>query len=138
MIGAALLVPAQDSDERRSRKSLTQLEPVFVVPGWQRRGVATALVSHVLRRLADAGQEVLESGCSDYNMASRRWHLRLGAVEAEESCYYRKIPIFRWIRTEILRQRKISTVFGIPFDRMQMERMTAWRRALAEELNKSE
>ena len=42
----------------------TQLQPVFVVPGWQRRGIATALVSEVLNRLWDAGQESLISGFS--------------------------------------------------------------------------
>ena len=70
VIGAALLAPANRS-VRRPPEIATQLQPVFVVPGWRRRGIAAALVSEVLRRLWDAGQEALTSGCSDYNMVSK-------------------------------------------------------------------
>jgi GNAT superfamily N-acetyltransferase len=135
VIGAALLAPTRASDESEPSGGLTQLEPVFVVPDWQRRGVATALVSEVLKRLGDSGEEVLESGCSDYNRASKRWHLRLGAVETEESRYYTKTPFFSWIRGEIFRQRGITAVLGIPFDHGQMERMAEWWSALAKELD---
>lgn len=71
VIGAALLAPANRS-VRRPPQIATQLQPVFVVPGWRRRAIATALVAEVLRRLLEAGQEALISGCSDYNVASKR------------------------------------------------------------------
>ena len=80
VIGAALLAPTNKS-VRRPPEIATQLQPVFVVPAWQRRGVATALIAEVLRRLWDAGQEALKSGCSDYNTPSKRFHLSLGAIE---------------------------------------------------------
>ena len=77
VIGAALLAPANRS-VRRPPQIATQLQPVFVVSGWRRRGVATALVAEVLGRLWDAGQEALMSGCSDYNSVSKRFSCRFG------------------------------------------------------------
>jgi GNAT superfamily N-acetyltransferase len=130
VVGAALLAPA-NGVVRRLPESVTQLQPVFVVPGWQRRGVATALVSEVLRRLWNAGQESLVSGCSDYNVVSKRWHLAFGVTE--ERCYYAWRPLFYWVRNEISRRAYLEKTRGIPFESLDRANLERWFIALADE-----
>jgi ribosomal protein S18 acetylase RimI-like enzyme len=79
VIGAALLAHANRS-VRKPPEVATQLQPVFVIPEWRRRGVATALVAEVLRRLSDAGQQgspaaapITICQASDFISAWARW-----------------------------------------------------------------
>jgi GNAT superfamily N-acetyltransferase len=132
VIGAALLSPASRSI-RRPPEIVTQLQPVCVVPNWQRRGVATALVAGVLRRLWDAGQETLASGCSDYNIASKRFHLSLGAIE--EWRLYAREPLFYWARNEIWRREHLEKTGGVPFEPRERAKLESWFFALADELD---
>jgi GNAT superfamily N-acetyltransferase len=132
VIGAASLAPANGA-VRRLPENATQLQPVFVVPGWRRRGVATALVSEVLGRLWNAGQEVLISGCSDYNVVSKRWHLAFGVTE--ERRYYARRPLFYWARNELWRRAYLQKTRGIPFEPLDRAKLERWFMALADELD---
>ena len=132
VIGAALLAPA-NGVVRRPPESATQLQPVFVIPGWRRRRVATALVAEVLRRLWNAGKEVLISGCSDYNAASKRWHLAFGVTE--ERCYYAWRPLFYWVRNEISRRAYLEKTRGITFESLDLANLERWFIALADKLD---
>jgi GNAT superfamily N-acetyltransferase len=62
VVGAALLAPA-NGVVRRLPESVTQLQPVFVVPGWRRRGVATALDEN----------EFLLRDCKQISVTSKVW-----------------------------------------------------------------
>jgi GNAT superfamily N-acetyltransferase len=135
VIGAALLAPANRS-VRRPPQIATQLQPVFVVSGWRRRGVATALVAEVLGRLWDAGQEALMSGCSDYNLVSKRFHVGLGATE--EQRYWARRPLFYWARNEIWRREHLGTTKGIPFEPQERAKLERWLISLADELDELE
>lgn len=135
VIGAALLAPIKKSG-RRPPEIATQLQPVFVVPGWQRHGVATALVSGVLSRLWDAGQKALISGCSDYNMVSKRFHVSLGATE--EQRYWARRPLFYWARNEIWRREHLTKTKGIPFGPQECAKLERWLLSLADELDEIE
>jgi GNAT superfamily N-acetyltransferase len=132
VIGAALLAPVHGAIPRPP-ESATQLQPVFVVPAWRRRGVATALVSEVLRRLWSAGQEFLISGCSDYNIASKRWHLAFSATE--ELRYSARFPIFAWVRNEIGRKHYLLKMQGIEFDSVELMELERALIGLANELD---
>jgi GNAT superfamily N-acetyltransferase len=132
VIGAALLASTNKS-VRTPPQVATQLQRVFVVPGWQRRGIATALVSEVLNRLWDAGQESLISGCSDYNMPSKRFHLGLGATEVLRS--HARRPLFYWARNEIWRRAHLGKAKGIPFEPQERAKLESWFFALADELD---
>jgi GNAT superfamily N-acetyltransferase len=131
VIGAALLAPT--NEEISAPENATQLQPVFVTPTWQRRGVATSLVSEVLHRLWQAGQAGLTSGCSDYNTASKQWHLRFGVMEILH--YFARIPIFRWGWNEIVRKRYLLKTYGVDFDPAEMAKLERYLICLADELD---
>jgi GNAT superfamily N-acetyltransferase len=64
-----------------SCKNGPRLQILFVRPGWQRRGLATALVSCALNALPGSGARRLTSSYNLANEASLRWHSRFGFVE---------------------------------------------------------
>jgi GNAT superfamily N-acetyltransferase len=72
VIGAALVA---------NRGEAAKLDLLFVVPDWQRRGVATQLGGTVINALADAGRNLLISGWHLGSDASAAWHQRMGFVE---------------------------------------------------------
>jgi GNAT superfamily N-acetyltransferase len=68
--GAALVTRAKDG--------CPLLDILFVRPRWQRRGLATALVSWSLARLLAQGETTLRSRYHLANEPSRAWHHRFG------------------------------------------------------------
>jgi GNAT superfamily N-acetyltransferase len=62
----------------RSRNGAPLLDMLFVRRTWQRRGLATALVSWSLQELLARGERVLRSRYHLANEASRAWHRRFG------------------------------------------------------------
>jgi GNAT superfamily N-acetyltransferase len=58
-----------------------RLEPLFVRPRCQRRGLATVLIGHVVNCLLAAGETCLSSFCHLGNGPSLAWHLRFGFRE---------------------------------------------------------
>lgn len=68
--GAALVTRAKDG--------CPLLDMLFVRPRWQRRGLATALVSWSLRELLAQGEATLRSRYLLANEPSQAWHQRFG------------------------------------------------------------
>jgi GNAT superfamily N-acetyltransferase len=54
---------------------------LFVLPAWQRKGLATALVQSAANALRDAGYTELTSTYRPGNEPSRAWHTKFGFVE---------------------------------------------------------
>jgi GNAT superfamily N-acetyltransferase len=94
VVGAALII----DDDREP----PLLDMLFIVPGWQRQGLATALVSTALNALHSAGAVTLESRYMLGNAESQAWHQRLGFVEAPDlflaQSYYRQSQHELWRR----------------------------------------
>lgn len=57
------------------------LQPIFVAPSHQRRGLATRLLYDTLQCLASRSEKELHSRCNLGNDASMAWHLRCGFIE---------------------------------------------------------
>ncbi|MDQ2731941.1 MAG: GNAT family N-acetyltransferase [Armatimonadota bacterium] len=57
------------------------LDMLFVVPDWQRKGLASALVSSVLNSLWELGREKLASSYHLANSLSAAWHREFGFVD---------------------------------------------------------
>ena len=70
--GAALLVEMDDG--------CPLLDILFVSPEWQRRGIATALVSSAIDQLHGSGYRRLKSRYMLGNDESRAWHGKFGFV----------------------------------------------------------
>lgn len=76
-VGAALVV--------EKKNGIPLIDLLFVVPEWQGKGVATALVSTAMNALHAAGYPTLKSRYLLSNEPSRNWHLRFGFVEEMDS-----------------------------------------------------
>ncbi len=57
------------------------LQPIFVAPDHQRRGIATRLLFDTIQTLAAQSENRLRSNCNLGNEASIAWHLQCGFVE---------------------------------------------------------
>lgn len=73
LVGAALIIAGADD--------VPHLDLLFVAPGRQRQGVATALVAAAGNELYRDGARRLRSRYDIGNAASRAWHQRMGFVE---------------------------------------------------------
>ena len=70
--GAALVVQGHECPA---------LDILFIRPRWQRKGLATALVSTAMNALFESGETVLNSAFDLANENSRVWHEKFGFVE---------------------------------------------------------
>jgi len=98
IIGAALLV------EKKDGRPL--LDILFVVPEWQRQGLATALVSEAVNELVGSGAETLESRYMLGNDGSSAWHQRFGFVEEPDLLLVRQF--YRHAQHELWRREKFG------------------------------
>ncbi|MCB0060549.1 MAG: GNAT family N-acetyltransferase, partial [Caldilineaceae bacterium] len=81
------------------------LDLLFVVPAWQGKGVATALVGTVLNALYALGKPTLKSRYMLGNEASRAWHQRFGFAEEIDLFmirHYYYHALHEWERHEAL------------------------------------
>lgn len=112
IIGAALITG--------SDRQPPLLDILFVVPQWQRKGIATALVSTVSHELHHAKVETLESRYFLGNEESQAWHRKFGFTEevdlmlARLYCHHAK--------RELWRQEKIGGLLHGEYDRLVAER----------------
>jgi GNAT superfamily N-acetyltransferase len=112
VIGAALLV------EKANQVSL--LDILFVIPEWQRQGVATALARAAVNELYHVGVKTLKSRYLLGNNESRAWHQKFGFVEepdlalARLYCYHAKHELRRLEKignlTEMKREALLSEI----------------------------
>jgi len=56
----------------------SQLRHIMMDPAWQRQGIATKMLNHASKTLADEGKTTLGSRYARGNEASRKWHQRMG------------------------------------------------------------
>lgn len=109
-VGAALF--------RHGRKA-PLLDLVFVVPAWQRRGLADALVTRAAERFAELGEVRLFSSAMIGNDPSLAWHRRFG---------FREIPHFlvaahraEVYRYEHERQARLGRLDADDLERLEAE-----------------
>lgn len=115
-LGAALLL------EVAPQTALLDL--LFVVPGRQRRGLATALVSDAAEGLFRHGFRRFESRYHLGNEASRAWHLRFGFVD--EPDLFLAESMLHHVRHEIWRREKLGAF--VPDERASLEaELERWR-----------
>lgn len=79
---------------------------LFVAPQWQRRGLATALVSAAINELHELGEKTLTSRYHIGNEQSMAWHQRFGFVEEPD---LRRARLYlQQARVELWRREKIG------------------------------
>jgi GNAT superfamily N-acetyltransferase len=78
---------------------------LFVAPQWQRRGLATAMVSAAINELHDLGEKILTSRYHIGNEQSMAWHQRFGFVEKPDlrraNLYLQQAKVEFWRREKI-------------------------------------
>jgi GNAT superfamily N-acetyltransferase len=94
LVGAALL--SRDSEYG------PVMDLLFVVPAWQRRGLATALVASAMNALAQDGDSTLTSSYQLANRPSQAWHQAFGFVERPDLRYAQ--AYYRWAHHELARR----------------------------------
>jgi GNAT superfamily N-acetyltransferase len=82
------------------------LDLLYVIPTWQRRGVATALLSVVSNELFQLGIPTLGSRYLLGNEESRLWHQRFGFEEREDFMLARRY--YHHYALELGRREKIG------------------------------
>lgn len=97
IIGAALVV------ETKSGKAL--LDMLFVIPEWQRKGIATTLVSSAINELYQNKVKTLISRHHAGNEQSKAWHKKFGFVELPDlsiaKLYYHQASNELWRREKL-------------------------------------
>src|SRR5438552_5503313 len=97
LVGAALV----DEDHREG----AFLRLLFVVPAWQGRGIATAMVSTAINELYASGMRLLRSQYHPGNESSRRWHRTIGFVDEPDvllfQLYFRHADHELWRRERL-------------------------------------
>lgn len=121
IVGAALLV------EEEGKAAFLDL--LFVIPAWQRRGVANALLADALNALANAGYPELTSRFRLGNEASREWHHRFGFVDKPD--HFMARHYFRHYQHEWERQRESSLLSPAEMETLAGQR-DHWQRVIDE------
>jgi len=116
VVGASLVVGMRDGSPL--------LDILFVTPEWQRRGVATALVSSVVDRLHDSGRGFLKSRYNLGNHASRAWHRTFGFVE--DSDLFLAQVYHRHAEHELCRREKLGNLTREERNKLMLE-VDRWR-----------
>lgn len=82
------------------------LDLLYVAPAWQRRKLATTLVSSAVNNLYKDGVKELYSTYHICNVHSRRWHHAFGFVDLYDQFYIRQK--YAWYQHEIRRHEKLG------------------------------
>jgi len=123
--GAALIIKRRDG--------APYIDLLMVRPAWQRRGLATAMVSAAVSDLRAAGEEVLTSGYNLANEASVAW--LTGSASTERPDEYVARMRARYARLELDRLRRIGDLDAERGRRLEEEcgRLEALAKRLEEE-----
>lgn len=120
-VGAALIVEKKDG--------IPLIDLLFVVPEWQNRGVATALVASAMNSLHAAGYTTFRSRYLLSNERSRNWHLRFGFVE--EMNYFVLNNYYQDALHEWRRHKELGDLPAEELAQLEAAR-NAWKARLAE------
>jgi GNAT superfamily N-acetyltransferase len=116
LVGAALL--------SRDREYGPVLDLLFIMPQWQRCGLATALVATAMNALHQAGESILTSCYQLANLASQAWHRTFGFVERPDLRYAQ--AYHRRARQELFRREKTGGLTAAERAALQAE-VQYWR-----------
>ena len=119
LVGAALIIEGD--------RGSPFLRLLFVVPAWQGRGLATAMLSDAVNELHANGAHVLHSRYHPGNEPSRRWHLARGFVD-EPSVVLAQL-YYREAAHELGRRERLGDVSEDEHRRLRAER-DRWGRCL--------
>jgi GNAT superfamily N-acetyltransferase len=106
------------------------LDLLYVRPGFQRQGVATAMLHRAIDRLIEADFQTLTSRYHICNEDSRLWHHHHGFKD-EYDWYYIKLKI-SWYRSEIWRREQLQLTDGLEELQRECDR---WEAQLPEEFD---
>jgi RimJ/RimL family protein N-acetyltransferase len=127
-----------DSDEEAfagaAMVTLTKNGPLlyllFVAPEWQRRGLATAMVSAAVNELHELGEKTLTSKYHIGNEQSMTWHQRFGFVEEPDlrraRLYLQQAKVELWRREKIGRlaaEERAELTAGVARWEAEVERL---------------
>lgn len=96
LVGLALFI-------RKPPEMLAYMDLLYVLPEFQRQGIASAMLDWAGNRLRLAGFDSLSSAYHICNQVSQRWHQRQGFVE-EYDWYYARLKV-GWYNHEIWRRQ---------------------------------
>jgi GNAT superfamily N-acetyltransferase len=116
LAGLALLV-------RRPEQG-AYMDLLYVLPDFQRQGVATAMLNWAIAHLLESGCQTLASRYHVCNEKSRLWHHRYG-FEDEYDCYYAQMKV-NWYRSEIWRRKKLGLMNGLADLKQECDRWVAF------------
>jgi N-acetylglutamate synthase-like GNAT family acetyltransferase len=120
LAGAALIVDAGPEE--------ALLDMLFIVPGWQHRGLGTALVGAAMNLLHKAGVGNLESAYVLGNAPSRAWHRKFGFKELPDLTLARHYA--HHYTSEVRRLRLLGT--SLPAELRKFEALREhWRNEAA-------
>jgi GNAT superfamily N-acetyltransferase len=111
LVGVALFIRQPDQDP--------YLDLLYVRPGFQRQGVATAMLTWAIDRMIESGFQTLSSRYHICNEDSRLWHHRQGFTD-EYDWYYIKLKM-SWYRSEIWRREQLKLTDGLEELRRESE-----------------
>jgi GNAT superfamily N-acetyltransferase len=99
------------------------MDLLYVRPGFQRQGVATAMLNRVIAGLLELGFPTLTSAYHIVNEPSRHWHHGQG-FEDQHDWYYARLKV-GWYGREMGRREKLGLVTGLDELRRERERWAA-------------
>ncbi len=99
------------------------MDLLYVRPGFQRQGVATAMLNWAIDRLIESGFQTLSSRYHICNEDSRLWHHKQG-FEDSYDWYYIKLKV-GWYRAEIWRREHLKLTEGLEELRQERDRWMA-------------
>ncbi len=94
-----------------NREGHTKLDLLYVVPSYQRKGIATQMVAHAANILYDEGVQTLYSAYHICNEGSHDWQHSYGFLEIPDQFYCRLK--YAWFRHEIWRREKLGIEEGV-------------------------
>ncbi len=118
VVGAALF---------RAEHDIPFLDLLYVLPDWQRKGIATAMVAQAVNSLYEARIPVLTSRYDLANTASRDWHHRFGFKDSPGWLATRHLRAH--FRQELHRHELIGDLGDAERGRLQQE-VEQWSGAL--------
>jgi GNAT superfamily N-acetyltransferase len=111
----------------RDNGDIPFLDMLFILPAWQRKGLASTLLARAANALHAAGYPILTSRYDLANAASRSWHRRAGFVDSPGWLATRHL--WSHYRNELYRLRSLGDADEAERARLNAE-IERWRERL--------